>query len=269
MQHDFSLRDRTAHTRSALHAAREVLEREGSWHALTMPLLFFLLCAFACYLFTAILQILLFELTILSEGAVLALYAASVLLCCVLLLFPLLLGRLRIAGLLSLGERPLPKACFYYFSAPRRYLRALWLGSAYVLSLLLPLALLLCAAVLPYLLFEAVLYPYLITGVAVLLLIVLYPAGLALAVFLLWLLGRLAFAVPLAVANEHLGLLAALRLSAAYTKKNTREPFALFWQSTWRFLLSCCTLFVLWALYYASALDVAYFELARKLSSKR
>ena len=255
----------SAHTRAALHTARSVLEREGSWLVLTLPLLLFLLCGMACYLFTAILYYVLEELTVLSYGWIDVLYYASVLLCCVCLLCPLLLGRLRMAGLLCVGERPLAKECFYYFTSARRYLRGLWLGSVYALSLLLPVALLSLAAVLPVLFFEAVLLPQLITGVAVLLLVLSYPVALLLAALVLLLVGRALCAVPLAVGNEQLGLLCAIKHSVCITKGKKREALALLWQSTWRLLFSAVTLFVLWVIYYAGILDVAYFQLSRAL----
>ena len=267
MQQQFFANDRSrrsAAAQGALRAATRAVGQEGNWLVLTLPLLLLFLCAMACYLFTGILFYLLEERTVLSYAAVDTLYYSACALCALLLFSPLLLGRLRIAGLISTGQRPLAKECFYYFITPRRYLRALWLGFAYLLSLCLPVALLSLAAVLPYLLFELWL-PYMLTGVAVLLLVLLYPISLALAVFLLLLAGRAFCAVPLAVANEQLGPIAALRCSLRITKGKKREPFAFLLHSAWRLLLSAVTFFVLWVVYYAGVLDIAYFGLSRTL----
>ena len=254
-------KERSAQVRASLKAATGVMEREGSLFSLTMSLLLVLLSGLCVYFFTAILGYTLEELTVLSYEMITVLYLGGIVLVCITLLFPLMLGRLRMAGMLAMGESVLAKECFYYFTSPRRYLRGLWLGTVYGLTLLLPIALLAAVAVGPYLLYEGILSYYLIPGVAVLLLVLSYPIGIALTLLLLFLLGRFACAVPLAVGNPDMGLLCALRCSRRITKGKRKAIFAFFFHCVWRMLLSLFTLCVLWILYYAHATDVAYFDL--------
>ena len=54
---------------------------------------------------------------------------------------PVLLGYLRMAGLMAVGQRPTMRESFYYFTSPQRYRRSLLIGALLALGIALPVAL--------------------------------------------------------------------------------------------------------------------------------
>lgn len=124
--------------RTAMQAATKKLGRGQGLLSLTMALLMAVTIAFAVYLFADVLLAVLLGFTALPEIVLVCLYYAFLGAGLVLLVLPVLAGRIRMAGMVAMGDSPTLNETFYYLASPRRLLRGigmgvLWLGSVFCL----------------------------------------------------------------------------------------------------------------------------------------
>ena len=253
--------DRSAPVRACARRASEKLLRGGGLLSLTLAAIFCLLACIASYLFFDVLCLVLSGYTALGFGWLCAIAAAAVALVVLLLILPLFVGRVRLAGLLAMGEEAALGELFYYFKAPARYWRGLLLSLCYLFAFLAPVALGAGAFVGSYLLYDNVFYVNLPDPAAIALLV--FFCLLSAAFFLLCIyFSCLQFSlIALMVGGARRTLSMALRRSACIGWRYRRVVWRFFLRSFLRLLLSVCTLFVLWLLYYAHHTTLTYWEL--------
>ena len=268
MQPEFFLpRERGAHdpVRAAEAEAHRALGKGGGLLSLMMASLLLLLVGFAVYFFTAILGEVLYAYTHLPVSAidVLCIAAATVLLLVAAL--PLLVGRLRMAGLVAMGETPQPGEVVYYYTTPACFARGLWLGVMYALSLATPLVLTGGGLLLSFLLFENVLLLHLEEVLAITLFVMLDLVCAGLLFLFIFLAGAYFCATAIAVGNAHCSPLAALTLAFSATRGKWGTVFRFVLRAVWHFLISVPTLGILWVCYFAHHTTVGYVALCREL----
>lgn len=110
--------------------------RGSVYTAMLASWLFCLLVGVAVYSFTRVILSLALLLPLSATAAEVVSLAVLLLLLAlfVMLLMPLLLGRLRMAGLVLMGEEPIAAECLYYFTTRGRLLRA-WRGGLVMAAL--------------------------------------------------------------------------------------------------------------------------------------
>ena len=178
-------------------------------------------------------------------------------------LLPLLYGKLRMAGMISEGEKPLISAVFYYYTSPRRFLRAARISLGLFVSVLLVFCL-------PFLLVlgAALLVEVLPAFVGGLLLLLSLPLSLALLVFgVIFSVMSLSF-VALAVGNEALPVRAAFFMALRGGRKNLKSNFGFLLHTLPRLLLSLATVGVLYVAWFSHYFAFTYLRYARALSLK-
>ena len=247
----------------ALH--KKTMQTLGAPHTLptlTVTLLFCLLSGTAALLFCKFTRLL--ALLFLSSGEAellrFTLRPILAVLLAVLLVMPLWLGRLRMAGLLLAEEKPLYRECFYYFKRPARYARAV--GTSAVIAFF---AILFGFGVFgvfagAVLLYRAVLLVYL-PRVAFLLFFVALQLAIAAAAGLLYLAGYLLPFAAIAVGNEEISVAAALARALRVGRRQSGKSFVFaLWQLLWLVLslLSVMVLYVLWYSHYFNLIYLRY-----------
>lgn len=267
-----SIVPRPRYDRDALCEGSALLRAPGRRLALIVNALFCLLVVFSCLMLSDLPR-----LALLTDGEgtnytrYFAVKVASWVLLALLLLgvaAPVLLGRLRMAGRMCRGEEPLQIDVFYYFTARRRYLRALLVS-------LLTLLCLACTLALPVLLFggSIVLFQYVLTEemglfAAVAVLIVLLVLCTAFSLVLLLLAGVWLLFPAVAVGNEELSVRAALSKALAIGTRNLGAIFRFSLRALCWLLLSLATLGVLLLLWFSHYYVLSYLRLSMALCPK-
>lgn len=262
-------RDSAMTVREAEQRARRALSSGTGLFTLTMCAVMLLLLFFALYFFSAVLWDMLSILTTLSLATVDMLCICFFLLIATVAILPAVLGRLRLGGLVAAGEQPVAGEMFYYYTSPRRFLRGLWLGVLYLLSLAAPLVLTGGALLGSFLLYEHVWLEHCGEGVAVLLFVLTDLLCAALLFVLVFLAGLYAMATGLAVGNEALSPLGALQTAFDAGHGQLFTIFRFHMRCVWHLLLSVPTLGLLWLFYYAHHTTVGYFYLCRVLCAEK
>ena len=124
--------------RTAMQAATKKLGRGQGLLSLTLALLMALLIAFAVYLFADVFLAVLLGFTALPDIVLACLYYTFLCVGLVLLVIPVLAGRIRMAGMVAMGDSPTLNETFYYLASPRRLLRGIGIGVLWLCSLLFP-----------------------------------------------------------------------------------------------------------------------------------
>ncbi len=249
---------RYSRVRACLKQSAASLGERANLLSLALSLLFCLVVGFAIYMMVTILGQVLYHLTLLHADSV-NLICALVLCAAVLFaLLPLLVGRVRMAGLIARGETPLVKESFYYFTAGRRYGRGVVIGVLYLFSLAAPVVLTAFAFWGAYQLYVQVLTQTLPEVLAAVLVALCYHVCAALGVLFLFLAGIWLPSVAIAVGNEHVSPFKAFRLGIVKGCRNlgASARFSLYFLL--RALFSLLTVGVLWLLYYGQLVTVAY-----------
>ena len=179
-----------------------------------------LLCSIALYMLCEMLYAMLAIYTVLTEPVVASIIAAVAVLALVLLVLPLLVGRLRLAGLWTMGEEPMTREIFYFFTAPARYARGMLLSLTYLFSFLLPIGVTVGYFVGTVLFYENVLLLHLTELAAIAILVFLCLLGIALLLLCLFLSVFHFSAVALLVGNPRCGFVLALVRSVRIGRKN-------------------------------------------------
>ncbi len=246
--------------------ARMLLSRSHTLPALIAAFIFCLMVAVGIYmlLYTAVAALLCLSL---SDAFITGLGIALMILPMaleMLLLLPLLYGKLRMAGMISEGEKPLISAVFYYYTSPRLFLRAARISLGLFISVLLPL-------LLPYFLVAGgeFLGMAVISGdLGALLFIMALLLALALLVFgVIFAVMSLSF-VALAVGNEALPVRAAFFMALREGRKNLKSNFGFLLHTLPRLLLSLATVGVLYVAWFSHYFAFTYLRYARALSLK-
>ena len=179
-------------------------------------------------------------------------------------LLPLLYGKLRMAGMIAEGEKPLISAVFYYYTSPRLFLRALCISLGLFISVLLPL-------ILPYFLVVAGVFlgmEVILGGLGVLVFVLALLLALALLVFgVIFSVMSLSF-VALAVGNESLSVRAAFFMALREGRKNLKSNFGFLLHTLPRLLLSLATVGVLYVAWFSHYFAFTYLRYAKALSLK-
>jgi hypothetical protein len=123
---------------------RSLMGRRGVLATMLGSLLFCVLVTFASYSFYLLLISLfsLLPLTVYGAAILTDLSSALALLAFVLLALPLWLGRLRMSGLIWMGQSPVAAELFYYFNSWRRLARAWRISFVALMGAFLPVGLL-------------------------------------------------------------------------------------------------------------------------------
>ena len=244
----------------------QTLGKAHTLPTLTVPFLFCLLIGMGGWLICRLFLVLalLFLPQALSELLQITAIPALEILLCLFLLLPVWLGRLRMAGLLSLGERPTYGACFYYFGKRERYFRAL--GASAILVLIYGLAGLAVYGVFAgvFNLYHAVLLFYL-PRLAPLLLALLLHVALAATAGIVYLAGAFLPFAALVVGNEELSPLAALIRAVRVGRKSLGKNFIFAIKGLLWLLFSLATVMVLYVLWYSHYFNLIYLRYSKAL----
>ena len=253
--------DKSAPVRVSFRRAAKRLGQGGGLLTLALCAVFCLLACITLYLFFEILCLVLGSYTTLSFGLLMAIAASVSALVLFMLLLPLFVGRVRVAGLLALGEEPLQRELFYYFTSAGRYARGLLISLCYLCSFLLPLVCGAGAFVGSFFLYDRVFYVNLPDGIAVLLAVACYLASAGFCVLCLYLSAFHFSLVVSLIGNSRCTLKEALARAFLLGKHYRGSIFRFLLQVIWRLLLSLCTLGVLWVMYYAHLVTLGYWEM--------
>ena len=187
--------------------------------------------------------------------------AATEIVLTVLLVLPIWLGRLRMAGMLLAGEVPAYGTCFYYFKTKRRYARA----CAVVLILVLVYGLAGLASYGAFAgvfsLYHAVLVYYL-PRVAPLLLVLLLHVALAVTLGILYLLGTFFPFAAIAVGNEELSVREAFARAVCAGRGNLGKHFVFAIRQLLNLALCLVSVMVLYVLWYSHYFNLIYLRYA-------
>lgn len=250
--------------------AMAALHRSGTLPRLTCALLFCLLVTFAVY---CLQQLAVYLAGLYATTLIAAVIAEIALVLLELLLFlafvmPLWLAKLRMAGLVLLGEEPPLSALFYYFTSPRHYARAWRIGAVLALLLLVPAVAVVGLFFGAWSLYTAVFTVYFSGPVAVLLLILCFLMAIAVSVLVLFFSGAyLAFAA-VAVGNEDMRVRQAFYFAVARGKRNLTHIFLFSVKSLLWLLLSLATVGVLHVLWFSHYYNLSYMRLSMALCPK-
>lgn len=178
---------------------------------------------------------------------------------------PLWLGKLRMAGLLLVGEEPPLSALFYYFTSPARYGRAFRVGALASTLLLVPIAAVLGLFYGAFSLYSEVLSFYFSGIFAALLFIACLMLALGLAVSILYFSGTFTAFAAVAVGNENISVRHALFLAARRGKRYLPTVFVFALKSMLYLLLSLVTVGVLYVLWFSHYYNLSYVRLSMAL----
>ena len=252
----------------ALH--KNTMQTLGEPHTLPTLTASFLLCllvGMASYLFCRFLSLLAVLYLPHATAELLQITAIPIfeVVLAVLLLLPLWLGRMRMAGLLLLAERPVYGACFYYFGTAARYFRAV--GASAILALAYGLAGLavygsFAGAVSLY---RAVLLIYL-PRIAPLLLVLLLHVALAATAGIIYLSGVFLPFAAIVVGNEELSTLAALARAVRVGRKHLGKSFLFSVRQLLWLALCLASVMVLYVLWYSHYFNLFYLRYSKALT---
>ena len=181
---------------------------------------------------------------------------------------PVLLGRLRLVGLVAADRSPMLHEIFYYFTSPQRYRRALLIGALLALGIALPVALSVAAFYLSTLVYYDFLIFELSWWIATLIFIGLLVASFVCSLLFFFVCGGYLCAVGVAIGNEGLLVREALALSCGAGYRSLWQSFLFLLCSLWRLLLSLLTLGVLYVFYYSHHITLSYMRLCMALCPK-
>ena len=260
----------TATELSAERAASAVLQRDGALAKMVASGIFCLLLAFAWVFFVQLIEVLILWIlppTATDLSTFFYLLRAGLLgLGLLLLILPVWLGRVRLAGLLLKDGDPALREIFHYFGDLHLYWRAVRIGATLVIQALLPILLAALAFGGAFALYDAlrISEP---DRIAVALLVIVLVFCVQLSLVLLLLSGIWIGFAALAVGNEQLPLSVALRRSLRGGRSfGALFCFTLLW--LWRLLLSFATLGVLFILRYSHKYLLSYLHLSEVLCPK-
>ncbi len=246
------------------------LHRNGTLPLLTCALLFCLLVTFAvyCLIQLALYLVGLFEATqtaaVIMEIALILLELLLFLACVI----PLWLAKLRMAGLVALGEEPPLSALFYYFTSPRHYARAWRIGALMTLLFLLPAAAAFGLFFGAWNLYTEVFSFYFSGPAAVLLLIVCLLLALAISASVFFFSGAYVAFAAVAIGNEDMCVRHAFCLAVRAGKRNLVHIFLFSLKSLLWLLLSLATVGVLHVLWFSHYYNLSYMRLSMILVPK-
>lgn len=256
--------------RRTMREASDVLKKRGNLASLASIFLFCLLVTFTWYI---VVQLIAFLFAYLMQGVtsygVLILFEVLLWLIGALLFFaavmPTWLGRFRMAGRMCMGESPLGREALYYFTSWRRWRRSVLVGFVLAFEALLPAALVLGAFTGVLALYREVLSFYMHEVLAVLVTVFGFLLAIAASFLILCLTGLYLLSTAIAVGNEALSVLAALRKAFLRGRRNLGTILLFSLQSIWRLLLSLCTFGVLVVFWYAHHYILSYLRLSMAL----
>ncbi len=263
-------RTKCSPVRTASREAKWLLGQRHVLPLLTLALLFLITVAFAAY---ALLQFLIFLAVTFTVDATVAavmelVLVAVELLLLVALVIPVWLGKLRLSGLLCVGEEPQLCEVLYYFTSRERYFRAFRTGALTALLLILPAfavaGLFFGAASL----YNEVLTYYFSAPLAVLLFFVLLLVALLFSASIIYFSGAYLFFAAIVVGNENLRLRHALALSVRRGRKSLFATFVFSLRSLLLLALSLLTVGVLYVLWFSHYYNLSYMRLAMALCPK-
>lgn len=258
--------------RRAMHEASDILKRPGNLMISIQTLLFCLLVFFAWITATQLLAILFdyvlsqvrsIHTMLLLEGV----YYLVIGILLFLLVFPVWLGRMHVAGRMCMGDSPMAREVLYCFTSAARYRRALLLSLVLAVQVLLPVLICSVAFFGAFELYFQVFY-FELSALALVLLILMLLAALALSVGVLFLTGLYQMTAAVALGNEELSVFAALHLAVKRGKSELPTLFRFTLHSLWHLILSLVTFGVLFVLWYAHHYNVSYLRLSMALCPK-
>lgn len=261
---------RCSPVRTASREAKELLGQRHVLPLLTLALLFLITVAFAAYCLVQFLVFLAVTFVVSDTAAAVLepVLVVTELLLLIALVMPVWLGKLRLAGLLCVGEEPQISSVLYYFTSRERYFRALRTSALTALLLILPafaVAGLFLGAVSLY---HEVLTYYFGGPLAVLLFFLLLLLALLLSVSIIFFSGAYLFFAPVAVGNENLRVRHAFALAVRGGRKNLAKTFVFSLRSLLLLALSLLTVGVLYVLWFSHYYTLSYMRLAMALCPK-
>ena len=261
------LREKNSQLRAVSRDAAALLGKSRTLPLLTLALLFCILVFFTGYCIV--------QFTVYLTGLAAVPPAATVfieigLVCLEVLLLlacfmPLWLGKLRLVGLLLVGEEPPLSALFYYFTTPARYARAFRVGALACTLLLVPIVAVLGLFYGAFSLYSEVLSFYLSGFLAVLLFIACLLLALGFTVSILYFSGAFAAFAAIAVGNESISVRQAFFLAARRGKQQLPLVFLFALKSLLGLLLSLVTVGVLYVLWFSHYYNLSYMRLSMVL----
>ena len=186
----------------------------------------------------------------------------------VLLAAPLWLGRLYMAGALLAGQNTHPSAVFYYLTSRRRFGRALGIEVILCLLLAVPGGVIAGLFALAWRLYVSVFDVLFAAPAAVLAFAALLLIAAALSLGALYLASAFLPFAAVAVGNEEMPLLSALRLSVTAGGRNLTPCAGFLFKSLLRLLLGLLTVGVLHVLWNSHIFVLSYMRLSMALCPK-
>lgn len=250
---------------------RESAARMGKGSNLLYLILSMLLCAvlaYTIYLTSAVVNEVLYAFTLLAVEVIDLICLAWVLLGAICLLLPLLVGRVRMAGMIAAEREVSLTDLFYYFSTGKRYGRGVLLGILYALSLSAPMMLTAASFGIVSYLFTNVLLYEMKELLAVLAVIPLYALCALFGVLCLFLSGIWLPGVAIGIGKEEVNPFHAFGLGLRAGCAHLGACFRFSWRVLLHALLSLFTVGVLWMLYSGQLTTVAYMRFSEKIQTE-
>ena len=238
--------------RRSIAVGRAPLDHKGNLLTLVLSALLVMVMAFFAFFLMGLASFVLTSLTELPVWLTNTISISLASLVALLVVMPMIVGRVRLSHLMLKGETPLVKDTMYYFTTPRRYARAFLTGLLYALCLAICVGIVVAASKGTSLLYEEVLNEFFVPVAANLLVAVAYHLVVIIAA-LLWLVSGLWLSCTfLAVRDESLSVFCAFGKGIRLGAKRFGCFFLYLWQMLLRFLVSLPTIGVLWLLYFGN-----------------
>ena len=256
---------KTAPVRAFFRESAALLGKGSNLLHMILSMLFCGVLAYTVYLMSAVLGEVLYTAARLPIDTVDSVVLLWILLGICLLLLPLLVGRMRMAGMIAAGQEVVLIDLFYYFSTGKRYRRGVLLGILYTLSIAAPLTL---AAVpfgiVTYLYGNVLLYEMHVL-LAMLVVMPLYFLCALLGIFFLFLAGIWLPGVAIGIGNETVNPFHAFGLGIRAGCAHLGTCFRFSFRVLLRALLSLVTVGVLWLIWYGPLTCVSYMCFSEKI----
>lgn len=270
----FASQPRAADTvKDAMTKASQALKRRSVLATMVSAFLFCLILTFAWVTLFQLLEILVEYVALTASPVIVAVlewgvFALSAALL-VILVMPVWLGRLRLAGLICVGDTPRVSEVLYYYTSFRRLGRSALISLVLILQLLLPVALIAGGTVFLLWLYNEVLIFAMTEVLAVLLMLLGFLVLLILFLGSILLSGFWTLFTALAVGNEKMPVFRALSLALHVGGKHPKVISLFILRSLWHLLLSVVSFGVLYMYWYSHHYLLSYLRLSMALCSEK
>ena len=238
--------------RRSIAVGRAPLAHKGNLLTLVLSALLVMVMAFFAFFMMGLAAFVLTSLTELPVWITNTVSFSLAALITLLVVMPMIVGRVRLSLLMLKGETPLVKDTLYYFTSPRRYARAFLVGLLYTICLAISIGVVVAATVGVSLFYDEVLNEFFVPVAANLLAAAAYQLVVIVAA-MMWLVAGLWLSCTLIAArDESISVFRAFGRGIRLGVKRFGCFFSYLWQMLLRFLVSLPTIGVLWLLYFGN-----------------